>query len=63
MVCEEKTRLVAEYKTATNTFAASVTELQRAMGTSPKADYDRLQRCPTSSITRPPQRASGRSTP
>jgi hypothetical protein len=48
MACEEKTRLVAEYKTATNTFAASVTELQRAMGTSPKADYDRLQHCPTS---------------
>jgi hypothetical protein len=44
MACEEKTRLVAEYKTATNKFAATVTDLQRKMGTSPKADYDRLQR-------------------
>jgi len=44
MTCDQKTRLVAEYETATNVFAASITELQQKMGTSPKADYDRLLR-------------------
>jgi hypothetical protein len=44
VACEEKARLLAEYEAATVTFAASVTELHRKMGTSPKADYDRLQR-------------------
>lgn len=44
MVCEEKARLVGEYETATGRFSAAVTELQRKMGTSPKAEYDRLQR-------------------
>ena len=44
MSCEQKARLVAEYHAATNAFAASVAEFQQKMGTSPKADYDRLQR-------------------
>jgi len=44
MACEEKARLAAEYEAATNNFAASVTDLQRRTGTSPKADYERLQR-------------------
>lgn len=44
MACEEKTRLVAEYESAAKKFAAGVTELQRKMGTSPKADFDRLTR-------------------
>ena len=44
MACEEKARLVADYEAATKRFSASVTNLQRKMGTSPKAEYDRLQR-------------------
>ncbi len=44
MACEEKARLVSEYEAATTRFAGSVTELQRKMGTSPKSEYDRLQR-------------------
>lgn len=44
MACEEKSRLVAEYETATKKFANAVTELQRKMGTYPKADYERLAR-------------------
>jgi transposase-like protein len=43
MACEEKARLVAEYEETTKKFSASITELQRKMGTSPKAEYDRLQ--------------------
>ena len=43
MVCEEKQRLASEYEVATNGFAATVTELQRKTGTSPKPEYDRLQ--------------------
>jgi len=42
MACEEKQRLVAEYESSTKKFSDAVTELQRKMGTSPKADYDRL---------------------
>ena len=44
MVCEEKTRLLAEYGAATKKFSAAVAELQRKMGTSPKAEYERLTR-------------------
>ena len=44
MACEEKARLVADYEAATKRFSASVTNLQRKMGTSPKGEYDRLQR-------------------
>jgi hypothetical protein len=42
MTCERKTRLVAEYETATGKFAAAVSELQQKMGTSLKEDYARL---------------------
>ena len=44
MACEEKARLVSEYEAATTKFAGTVTELQRKMGTSPKAEYERLAR-------------------
>ena len=44
MPCLEKSRLLMEYEAATTKFASTVTELQRRMGTSPKAEYDRLQR-------------------
>lgn len=43
MVCKEKTRLVNEYEMKTNKFAAVLTELHQKMGTSLKAEYDRLQ--------------------
>jgi hypothetical protein len=44
MACEEKARLVGEYEAATKRFAASVTDLQRKIGTSLKAEYDRRVR-------------------
>jgi ATP-dependent helicase YprA (DUF1998 family) len=44
MTCEEKTRLGAEYEAATGRFFAAVKELQRKMGTSPKEEYERLDR-------------------
>jgi hypothetical protein len=44
MACAEKMRLAGEFEAATNKFASAVTELNRNMGTSPKAEYDRLQR-------------------
>ena len=44
VACEEKKRLVAEYESTTNKFAAAVKSLQQNMGTSSRADYDRLQR-------------------
>lgn len=44
MACEEKTRLTTEYEAATGKFAAAVTELQRKTGTSPKEEYERLNR-------------------
>jgi hypothetical protein len=44
MNCEEKERLLAAYQTATEAFAASVTDLQRTMGTSSLTEYQRLQR-------------------
>jgi hypothetical protein len=43
-MCEEKKRLAAEYEATTARFAESVHELNRKMGTSPKSEYDRLQR-------------------
>ena len=42
--CKEKARLAAEYETATKKFAARVGDLKQKMGTSGKAEYDRLQR-------------------
>ena len=44
MICEEKTRLAAEYEVATGQFAVAVTEFHRRMGTSPKKEYERLNR-------------------
>ena len=42
--CEEKTRLAAEYDTATAKFSAAVKKLREKMGTSPKEEYERLDR-------------------
>jgi hypothetical protein len=42
--CEEKTRLVKEYDDATLAFSDAVQELRRKIGTSPKAEYERLER-------------------
>ena len=44
MSCEEKNRLAMEYDTATAKFSEAVRELHRRMGTSPKNEYDRLER-------------------
>lgn len=44
MNCEEKTRLLMEYQAATSTFSETVKELHRKIGTSPKAEYQRLER-------------------
>jgi hypothetical protein len=44
MSCEEKTRLAQEYEAATAKFAQAVRELQRNIGTSTSAEYERLQR-------------------
>jgi hypothetical protein len=47
MVCEEKTRLVMEYESATSRFSEAVKELHRKIGTSPKEEYKRLERLST----------------
>lgn len=44
MSCEEKVRLAMEYETATSRFSEAVRELRIKMGTSPKDEYDRLER-------------------
>jgi len=44
MGCEEKTRLAEDYGAATAIFAEAVRELQRNIGTSTSAEYDRLRR-------------------
>jgi hypothetical protein len=44
VICEEKNRLVREYKEATAAFSEAVKELRRRMGTSPKEEYKHLQR-------------------
>ena len=44
MFCEEKARLAKEYEAATSKFSEEVRELQRRIGTSPKEEYDRLER-------------------
>jgi hypothetical protein len=44
MGCEEKQRLVGDYEAATRQFAGSVTELNRKLGISPTAEYERLRR-------------------
>jgi hypothetical protein len=47
VICEEKNRLVREYKEATVVFSEAVKELRRRMGTSPKEEYKRVQRIAT----------------
>jgi hypothetical protein len=42
--CEEKTRLLTEYKAATSAFSEAVKELHGKIGTSPKEEYQRLER-------------------
>jgi hypothetical protein len=44
MPCEEKTRLATEYDAATSAFSEAVKELHRKIGTSPKEEYQRLER-------------------
>jgi hypothetical protein len=44
MSCEEKARLVKEYDDATLAFSDAVQELRRKIGTSPKAEYERIER-------------------
>lgn len=43
-MCQEKKRLAAEFEATTARFAESVRDLNRKMGTSPKSEYDRLER-------------------
>ena len=45
--CEEKTRLLTEYEAATSLFSEAVKELHRKIGTSPKEEYQRLERIST----------------
>jgi hypothetical protein len=45
--CEEKARLAREYDAATSRFSEAVRDLHRKMGTSPKEEYDRLERIST----------------
>jgi len=44
MTCEEKARLVSDYEIAAKKFAQAVAELQRKIGTSTKAEFERLTR-------------------
>jgi hypothetical protein len=44
MSCEEKARLLRQYDDATLAFSNAVQELRRTIGTSPKAEYERLER-------------------
>jgi hypothetical protein len=44
MICQEKARLAQEYQAATVKFSEAVGQLQRNIGTSTKAEYERLQR-------------------
>ena len=41
---QEKARLLMDYKAATMVFTEAVKELHRKIGTSPKAEYERLER-------------------
>jgi hypothetical protein len=45
--CDEKTRLVTEYEATTSVFSEAVKELHRKIGTSPKEEYQRLERIST----------------
>ena len=44
MVCAEKTRLVSEYEAAAGKLSTAITDLHSNMGTSAKAEFDRLKR-------------------
>lgn len=44
MTCEERARLVQNYEAATGKFAEAVRQLQQNIGTSSRAQYERLQR-------------------
>jgi hypothetical protein len=44
MTCDEKTRLLRQYDNATLVFSNAVQELRRKIGTSPKEEYERLER-------------------
>jgi hypothetical protein len=44
MSCEEKARLARDYDDATQAFSNAVQELRRKIGTSPKDEYQRLER-------------------
>jgi ATP-dependent helicase YprA (DUF1998 family) len=44
MSCEEKTRLLKHYDNATLAFSNAVQELRRKIGTSPKDEYERIER-------------------
>ena len=41
-MCEEKRRSLAEYEAATQAYFRAMNDLRAKMGTSPKAEYDRL---------------------
>jgi hypothetical protein len=43
-ICAEKGRLLEEYQVSTAKFSDAVGQLQKNIGTSSKAEYDRLQR-------------------
>jgi hypothetical protein len=43
-MCDEKRRLASEYDAMTKKFANAVSDLHQRMGTSPKLEYERLQR-------------------
>ena len=55
MACEEKSRLALEYDSATSKFSEAVRELRRKIGTSPKDEYDRLERASNEARVRPEQ--------
>ena len=44
MTCDEKRRLLGQYDDATLAFSNAVQELRRKIGTSPKDEYERLER-------------------
>jgi hypothetical protein len=45
--CEKKACLAMEYEAATSAFSEAVKELHRKIGTSPKEEYQRLERIST----------------
>jgi hypothetical protein len=57
--CEEKARLTMEYDAATSKFSAAVSELHLRMGTSPKDEYDRLERASNEARVRSEQARLG----